>query len=468
MNPKLRTTRRQFLASTLTTAAGVTAWPTILPSSVFGQNAPSKKIQVAQIGCGRIANEMDLSGLLRQDQARVIAVCDLDARRLGLAKDRVEKHYAQKLGSNEAVRVQAYGDYRELLKNRDIDAVAVSTPDHWHSELVIAAALAGKDVYVQKPLSMTIAEGRVVSDTLRAKKRAFQIGSQQRSDAPWPQFRRACELVRNGRLGKLHTIQIGLPTDPAGEVEPEMPVPPNLNYEMWLGCTPLAPYTEKRVHPQNSLSDRPGWLRIESYCLGMITGWGSHHVDIAHWGMDTELTGPIEAEATAEFPKQGLWNVHGKYHIEMKYANGVTVILDDRFDNGVRFEGAEGWIFVSRGPAKVTASDPGSGGGKSLAASNPKILDSKIESNEIHLHRSPDHHGDWLESIRTRQPGATSPEQAHRSTSACAIGWIAMKLGRKLRWDPVKETFIQDTEANALLSRVQRQPYGTEAVIKRA
>ena len=246
-----------------------------------------------------------------------------------------------------------------------------------------------------------------------------------------------------------------------------MPVPPNLNYEMWLGCTPKAPYTEDRVHPQNSITDRPGWLRIDSYCLGMITGWGSHHVDIAHWGMGTELTGPIEIEGKAEFPKKGLWNVHGPYHIEAKYANGVTMIIDNNFTNGVRFEGADGWIFVSRGGAKATASDPASAYGKALDASDPKILNSKIGPNEIHLHKSDDHHLDWLTSIQTRQPAVTTPEEAHRSTSACILGWIAMKLGRKLRWDPVKEAFIGDDEANAMRSRPQRAPYGIDRLLKK-
>ncbi len=468
MKRESHVSRREFLKLSLAAGTGALALPTIVPSSVFGADAPSNKIHVAQIGCGRIANEMDMPGILKHDLARMVAVCDLDSKRLAKAKARVEKHYAAKSGGTTALAVTAYGDYRELLKDPGIDAVAISTPDHWHSEPVIAAALAGKDVYVQKPLSMTIAEGRQVSDTLRAKNRAFQIGSQQRSDAPWPQFRRACELVRNGRVGKLHTVRIGLPTDPAGDDEPEMPVPPNLNYEMWLGSTPLAPYTEKRVHPQNSLSDRPGWLRIESYCLGMITGWGSHHVDIAHWGMDTELTGPIEAQATAEFPKKGLWNVHGPYHIEMKYANGVTMIIDNKFPNGVRFEGTEGWVFASRGSERATASDPTTGNSSAFAASSPAILKSEIGPNEIHLYRSPDHHLDWLRSIQTRKPGATSPEQAHRSTSACEIGWIAMKLGRKLQWDPVKETFAADEQANAMRSRPQRAPYGTNAVLKKA
>jgi hypothetical protein len=457
--------RRRFLKAALAGAAGVTCVPTVIPSSVLGADAPSGKIQIGQIGCGRIAHDMDMPGILRHDRTRMVALCDLDSKRLQHAKDYVEGAYARRKGSARAVAVKAFGDYRDLLTEGQVDAVAISTPDHWHSEPVIAAALAGKDIYVQKPLSMTLAEGRAVSDILRARKRAFQIGSQQRST---PQFRLACELVRNGRLGRLHTVRIGLPVDPAGDDEPEMPVPPDLNYEMWLGCTPKVPYTEKRVHPQNSISDRPGWLRIDSYCLGMITGWGSHHVDIGHWGMGTELTGPIEIEGRAEFPKKGLWNVHGPYHIEAKYANGVTMIIDNNFANGVRFEGADGWIFVSRGGARATASDPASAYGKALEASDPAILNSAIGPNELHLHKSDDHHLDWLISIQTRQPAVTTPEEAHRSTSACILGWIAMKLGRKLTWDPAKEVFVGDDEANAMCSRPQRAPYGINRLLKPA
>ena len=216
MTYNLHLSRRQFLKASLAGAAGVAMMPTIIPSSVLGANAPSNKIQVGQIGCGRIATDMDIPGILKQDVARIVAVCDLDSRRLALAKDRVEKHYAGKTGSPSALVVKSYGDYRELLKDKGIDAIAISTPDHWHCEPVIAGALAGKDIYVQKPLSMTLVEGRQVSDIVTAKKRAFQIGSQQRSDSPWPQFRRACELVRNGRIGKVHTVKVGLPTDPSG------------------------------------------------------------------------------------------------------------------------------------------------------------------------------------------------------------------------------------------------------------
>lgn len=466
MNRIIPLTRRQFLKGTAAMAGAAITAPMFVPASVLGADAPSKKIQIGQIGCGRIAHEMDLPGILRHDVARIVTVCDVDSKRTAKAKERVEKHYASKTGSDKAVVVKASGDYREWIKDPGIDAVSISTPDFWHAEPIIAAALAGKDVYVQKPLSMTIAEGRAVSDVLKRTGRAFQIGSQQRSDSPWPQFRRTVELVRNGQVGKLHTVRVGLPTDPSGKVEPEMPVPPNLDYDMWLGCTPVKPYTENRVHPQNSLSDRPGWLRIEAYTLGMITGWGSHHLDIAHWGMDTELTGPIEAQGRAEFPRSGLWDVHGPYHIEMKYANGVTMIIDNTFPNGVRFEGSDGWIFVSRGSARVTASDPDLGESKAFAASDPKILRYELKSNDVRCHASKDHHLDWLQSIQTRKPAATTPEQAHRSTSACEIAWIAMKLGRKLRWDPVKEEFIGDAEANSMRSRPERAPYGYTKLLK--
>jgi len=446
--------RRSFLKTAAASAASLSVAPLFVPSSAFGANS---KILVAQIGCGRIARTMDVPGIMKHNIAKITALCDLDSNRLAAMKKMVEEGYAKKKNGKQ-VSVKTYGDYRQLLRDADFDAIAISTPDHWHAEPVVAAARACKDIYVQKPLAMTIREGRLVSDTVTAKKRIFQIGSQQRSTR---QFRIACELVRNGRIGKLHTIQIGLPTDPAGGDPTEMPVPANLNYDMWLGNTPVVPYTEQRVHPQNSITDRPGWLRIESYCLGMITGWGSHHVDIAHWGMGTEYTGPIEAEGKAEFPKSGLWNVHGPYHIEMKYANGVTMIIDDKFTNGVRFEGDQGWIFVSRGGTKATASDPASASSKALDASDPKILDSKLASGELHLPVSEDHHLNWLQSIQSRQRAVTSVEEAHRSTSACIIGWIAMKLGRKLRWDPKNETFINDAEANAMLSRPQRAPYGT-------
>lgn len=458
----MKTSRRTFVRN-MGLAGAAIGFPTIIPSRVLGADSPSKKINILQIAAGRIGRSMDIPGILRQDAARIVALCELDSLRLADGKEMVEGHYKKK---NIDLKVATYGDYREALQHPDIDAVSISTPDHWHAEPVIAAALLGKDIYVQKPLTMTVTEGRAVSDAIRAKGCMFQIGSQQRSGA---QFRIACEMVRSGRIGTLQTVKIGLPSDPSGGSTQEVPVPPNLNYDMWLGCTPKAPYTVDRVHPQaDNVKDRygprPGWLRMEEYCLGMITGWGSHHVDIAHWGMNTELTGPIAIEAKAEFPKSGLWNVHGPYHIEMDYANGVKMIIDHTFPNGIRFEGSDGWIFVTRGAERVTASDPIPSGkaAKSLQASNPDIFKTPLGKDDVRLHESPngDHHLDWITSIQTRKPAVTSAEQAHRSTSACITGWIGMKLGRKLKWDPVKEKFEGDDAANDMLSRPERASYG--------
>jgi predicted dehydrogenase len=462
MNHTPVSTRRDFLRASGLAGMAI-GFPTIIPARVLGADAPSNKIHILQIGCGRIGRSMDMPGILKQDAARMVAVCDLDSLRVADARKMVEGHYKKK---NIDLTVATYGDYREALGHPDIDAVAVSTPDHWHAEPVIAAALAGKDIYVQKPLSMTLAEGRAVSDIVRTQKRMFQIGSQQRSGA---QFRIACEMVRSGRIGKLHTVKIGLPTDPSGGSTEEIPVPSNLNYAMWLGATPLAPYTKDRVHAQGPdlktrYGERPGWLRLEAHCLGMITGWGSHHVDIAHWGMNTELTGPVSIEGSAEFPKSGLWNVHGPYHIEARYANDVTMVIDHQLPNGIRFEGSDGWIFVTRGAERVTSSDPIPKGAaaKSLVASNPEILNTPLGDKDVHLHESPnnDHHLDWITSIQTRKPAVTTAEVAHRSTSACIVGWIAMKLGRKLAWNPEKEEFTGDDTANAMRSRPQRAPYG--------
>ncbi len=446
--------RRNFLKQTVAGAAGAVILPTILPSSVFGKNAPSNRINVGAIGTGRISRDHDMAGVLKYDNARIIAVCDLDSKRVGEAKQLVEGNYTKK-GIQNSVTI--YSNYTELLDNKEIDAVLISTPDHWHAKPVIDAAYAGKDIYVQKPFSYTLAEGRQMSNVVNSTGVILQIGTQQRS---MEQFRIACELVRNGRIGQLKNIQVGLPIDPSGAVEPEMPIPANLNYDMWLGNTPNVYYTEKRVHPQADYS-RPGWLRCEPYCLGMITGWGVHHMDIVHWAMDTEHTGPIEVSGKAVYPSSGLWTVHGKYNVEARYANGVTVQISDEFPNGVRFEGSEGWIFVTRGNYSATASDPTSKkeGDKSLQASNPKILTSVIGPNEIHLYKSDDHHANWLDCVKSRQQNITPAEVGHRSTSVCIISHIAMKLGRKLQWNPKLEKFINDDEANEMLSRPQRPPY---------
>jgi myo-inositol 2-dehydrogenase/D-chiro-inositol 1-dehydrogenase len=458
--------RRSFVKRSL--AAG---FPTIVPSTVFGQGAPSNLIQVAQIGCGRIARASEFRGLLRNSGvARYVAVCDLDSVRLADAKETLESAYATQFGSGKYAAIKTYADYREMLQNKSIDAVCISTPDHWHAQPAMEAAIAGKDIYLQKPASLTIREGRQMADAIQRTGRILQIGSQQRSEF---QFRYACELVRNGRLGQIKEIFIGLPVDPAGDEAPEMPVPKNLNYEMWLGSTPMAYYTEQRVHPQSSdvkvRYSRPGWLRCEQFGAGMITGWGAHHIDIAHWAMGVEHSGPVEVEATAEFPKKGLWDVHGPFHVKATYANGAVMYISDKYPNGIRFVGEDGWIWVTRGKYTLADSDEGKPRSEVLDASDLAMLRAGIKPGEVQLHESPknDHHLDWLTSIKTRRSPAAPVEDGHRSCTACLLAHAAMKLERTLRWDPAAERFINDDAANALLSRPQRAPYGTDRVAAR-
>ncbi len=459
MKKTIALSRRSFLKTSLGAAAAA-GFPTIVPSSVFGQMAPSNRINVGAIGVGRISRIHDLPGIWPYDDVRIMAVCDLDANRVEAGKALINDVYAKKTGKDYD-GVTGYHNYHDLLANKDIDAVVISTPDHQHAITACAAVRAGKDVYLQKPASLTIAEGRYLSNTVQATGRILQIGSQQRSTV---QFRRAAELVRNGRIGDLKHVEIGLPGDPSGPDAAPMPVPPNLNYDAWLGSTPEVYYTEIRVHPQSGF-DRPGWLRCEQFGAGMITGWGAHHVDSAHWGMNTEYTGPIEIWGTAEFPTHGLWDVHGKFLTHAVYANGVTMDISGDFPNGIKFYGTKGWIFVTR-TENVTASDPTTGAPPNprlkqtgLDASDPAILDSVIGPDEIHLYVSKDQHRNWLDCIRTRQAPISPVETGHRACSTCLLHHIAMKSKRKLHWDPQKEQFVGDAAANALLSRPQRAPY---------
>lgn len=446
--------RRAFIKTAAAGSIAAIGFPAIIPSSVLGKDAPGKRIRIGAIGLGRIGREADMPGALKAG-GDIVAVCDLDSNRVTLGKAFVEEWYAR--SKKPAPKVDGYGDYREMLQRKDIDAVLVSTPDHWHARPTIDAVRAGKHVYVQKPAGRLYHEGRAMVAAAKANPGAIvQFGTQQRSSGL---FYEACMLVRNGRVGALKEVEVGLPTDPGGGNAAEMPVPPNLNYDAWLGWTPVEPYTEDRVHPQKGFS-RPGWLRCEQYCCGMITGWGVHHMDIAHWGMDTELSGPVEVSGHGEFPKSGLWTVHGPYRLEMKYANGVTVKVCDKYPNGVRFIGSEGWIFVSRGGARATASDPVSGkkGAKALDASSVKLLEPLV-SPAVQLYHSRDHYGNWLECIAGGKKPICPIEVGHRSTGACNIGHIAMRLGRALKWDPAKEDFVGDAEASARLTQTMREKY---------
>ncbi|MDV3456941.1 Gfo/Idh/MocA family oxidoreductase [Sphingomonas sp. HF-S4] len=437
----------------------IVAAPAIVPASVFGQNAPSNRITIGAIGVGRISRGHDMHEIHKHADAQIVAVCDVDTIRLGAGKELVDARYTASTGKPYS-GTRMFHDYRELLADTSIDAVLISTPDHHHSPQAVHAVRARKHVYLQKPAALTISEGRTMADAVKASGMLLQIGSQQRAQNPWPQFHRACELVRNGRIGKLRQVEVGLPGDPSGPEAPPMPVPSNLNYDAWLGTTPEVPYTEIGVHPQNSFEDRPGWLRIEQYGAGMITGWGSHHIDTAHWGMDMEHSGPVEIWGKAEFPKSGLWNVHGAFETHARYANGVTMKVSGALPNGVKFIGDKGWIFVTRSGA-VTASDPSAGAKpmEPLQASDPKILTSVIGPNEVHLLEVPEQHRNWLDAIRTGVPLSAPAEIGHRACSTCLLHWTAMKTGRRLKWDPKAERFLGDDEANAMLSRPQRAKY---------
>jgi len=434
-------TRRGFLKHSAAVASATISLPVIIPRSAFGAAAPSNRIAVGFIGVGRMG-QSDLREVLGFETVQVTAVCDVDAKRAKDARQIVETRYAGQTRDGTYKGCEIYKDFRDLIAREDIDVVMICTPDHWHALPAIAAVRAGKDIFVQKPLTLTIEQGRVLSDTVRRYSRVLQVGSQQRSDS---QFRFACELVRNGRIGKLHTVKVGLPPDTPTTTQPTMPVPDGLDYDMWLGPAPWAAYTEKRVHPQQNY-DRPGWLCISDYGSGMITGWGSHHLDIAQWAMGTEYTGPVEIEGQAEYFTQGLWDVHGVFRIEYTYANGVKLICadDKTYKLGVLFEGSDGWVFVTRGQIDT----------------NPKsLLNTTINPNEIQLYRSNNHKANFFDCVKYRAETIAPVEIAHRSCTICLLGEIAMRLRRKLRWDPHAERFVNDSVANCMLARSMRSPW---------
>ena len=464
-------TRRDFLKSSLLTGAGLLVLPTILPGSVFGAHRANDKIQIAQIGCGRMGSGDMASTMNHSDLCRFVVVCDLDSRRLEIARTHVEEFYKKKGEKN--VEIKGYHDFHEVLARPDIDAVIVSVPDHQHAFVAVQAILAGKDVYVQKPMTYSISEAIALRTAVRARKRILQTGSQQRSQHPWETFRIASEAVRNGRIGKLQTIKVGIGLDKIKGVRPMPQTPPStFDYERWLGAAPEQPYMEYRVHPQDSIDGRPGWITTEDFGLGMITNWGAHHMDIAQWAMGMELSGPISVDAKAEFMTDDVWTVHSTYHVDLMYKNGVQVILDNKFPTGLTFEGSEGSVFCTRGSEKVTKSDgnaPEDNKAKSLYASNDKILSSRIGPEGKIWMPSQDHYRNWLESIISRKDPIAPVDQGARSLEACAVSWISMKLKRKLNWDPDKEMFIGDAEANAMRTRKARKPeYDLNLIMKKA
>jgi myo-inositol 2-dehydrogenase/D-chiro-inositol 1-dehydrogenase len=433
-------------------AVGAAAAPLFIPSRVWGAN---RRIRVGQIGCGRIAQGHDMPGVIKSGLADFVAVCELDAKRAADGVVLIEKAYAER--GVKAPKIAVYRNYREMIARRDIDAVVISTPDHWHAEVALAAVESGKDVYLQKPFTMTFAEGVILRDAVKRHGRILQVGSQQRS---WEQFRRAAELIRSGRIGNVQRVEIGLPIDPtAPDAAPEA-VPENLDFGQWLGPTEFKYYTEQRVHPREGYS-RPGWLRNDAYCLGMITGWGSHHYDTMNWALGFDSQGPGKIEGKGQFPDPSrIWNVHGSYDVTLQYPKNITVNVSDKHNTGLKFHGDEGWLWVTREGTGATSSDPQAKGANlpPLDASDPKLLDPNGLSVQLPVSKS--HHRNWLECVESRKTPLTPAHVGHNSNTACIVSWIAMKLGRPLEWNHKAGKFINDDEANSMLTRKERSPYG--------
>ncbi|MBT3379822.1 MAG: Gfo/Idh/MocA family oxidoreductase [Lentisphaerae bacterium] len=422
--------RRTFLSR-----AGVSigAFPFILSNrSLGGQAAPSNRFAFASIGIGGMGGG-NLGGFMNRENVQIVAVCDADGSRCSAAQKRVNKHYAGKTASGAYKGCDAYSDFREIIARDDIDGVIISTPDHWHVPIAVAAAKSGKDMYCEKPLTLTVGEGRVLSDTIRRYGRVLQVGSQQRSGR---NFRFACELVRNGRIGKLERIYANIGGAPSTGVHVPMDVPGGFDYDMWLGSAPWAPYTKARCH---------GSFRwIFDYSGGKMTDWGAHHNDIAQWANGADRSGPVAVEGTGRFPSDGLYNVPTQFEVTYTYANDVVLTCRSTGENGIRFEGSDGWIFVSR----------------SRIDGHPKsLLRETIAPDEIHLYESRDHRANLLECMATRRETVAPAEVGHRSATVCHIGNIAMILGRKLKWDPDRERFAGDEVANRMLDRSRRSPW---------
>lgn len=424
--------RRGFLKTSALVVAG----------ACVARAAANERIGIGMIGMGRQATYANLPPFLNNPHTQVLAVCDVDSWRLANAKSLVEKFYAGKAASGSYKGCAAYRDFREILARPDIDAVMISTPDHWHVPMAIAAAQAGKDIACEKPLTHSIAEGRALADAVKRYGRMFRTDSEVRSSAV---MHRAVELVRNGRIGKLVRIETGVPRGdvPGGKVDP-MPVPGELDYPMWLGPAPEKPYTLDRVHPRQSL-DRPGWMRCSDTCYGMVTNWGTHLNDIAQWGNNSEETGPVEIEGKGSFATGGLWDICIDFDLRYKYASGVE--LHYHIDHPyIRFEGTDGWIHANWLP-------------DSLSASNDAILRQPLRETDVRFPLKTEKQ-DFIDAVRTRTRTLADAEVGHRTTSLCHLGYIAVALGRKMKWDPQAERFIGDATADRMCHRPTKPPWG--------
>ena len=429
---KSGTSRRGFIAKSI---AGAIALPSIIPASALGKNgaiAPSERVVIGCIGMGGMGKG-NMTHFLGFKDVQIVAVCDVDTTHLQVAKNIVDINYSNK-------DCQTYKDFRQLLGRSDIDAVSLATPDHWHGIIAVAAAQAGKDIYGEKPLSHNFAEGRAICNAVKQYDRVWQTGSWQRSVAS---FRFACELVQNNRIGKVHTVEVGLPSGNSihGE-EKDMIItnpPKELDYDFWLGPAPYAPYFPARTHWN--------WRWNIEYGGGQLLDWVGHHVDIAHWGMGFDYTGPTEIEGYGEYPKKGPWNGAIKYRLHSKYRTGLDFIIaggHEDIQRGTKWIGEDGWVWVKRGAID----------------SQPKsLLKEKFGPNDVRLYKSLDHRRNFIDCVKTRTETLTPAEIAHRSATPGHLGQIAMLLGRKLYFNPDTEEILNDATATRMLSRPMRSPW---------
>jgi predicted dehydrogenase len=424
MNMRSGLTRRQFLHASSALAAPYVLGRWSLRAA--GQTAPGERIGVGLIGAGAQGSG-HLGHLLQTPETQVLAVCDVDARVRQRAKPQVDSRYAAATRSGQYKGCDVYNDFRELLARPDIDAVVIAVPDHWHALIAIAACAAGKDVYCEKPLSLTIREARAMVTAARRHGRVFQVGSQQRSEST---FLKACELVRNERLGKVHTIDVKLSGGSSNECFlPAESVPEGMDWDMWLGPAPWRPFN-RGLHPFT-------WRRYRDYSGGTMTDWGAHHFDIAQWALDMDNSGPVEVR-----PPGG-----SDTFLTYTYANGVVMHRTSQ-GPGVTFFGPAGKIEVDRG---LLRSDP------------PRIIEEPLTGSDVRLYDSRGNHkSNWIQCIRSRRRPIADVEIGCRSVTVCHIGNIATWLNRPLKWDPVAERFVGDDEANRWLDRPKRAPWSLE------
>jgi predicted dehydrogenase len=420
-------TRRGFLK-----VAGASAAPLIVCRHGLAAEPPSNRIGLACIGVGGMGMG-NLKAFLWTPGVQVVAVCDVDAAHRDEAKGVVEKHYAEQKPVGGWKGCAAATDFRECLLREDVDAVCISTADHWHVPCAFLAAKAGKDIYCEKPLSVTVEQGRALSDAVRRYGRIFLMGSQQRSE--W-RFRFASELVLNGRIGEVKQVTVGLNQGRAHEPVTPMPVPQGLDYDLWLGPAPYRPYHRDCLHYN--------FRFISDFSGGQMLNWGSHHLDIAQWGLGTDRSGPVQVSGKGEFPADGPYDNPITFAVDYLYANGVTLHCSTANPIGVRWQGSEGWIAVDRGR---------------IAAEPASLLKSALRPGEVRLIDSRSHKDHFVECIRSRAETVAPCEVGHRSATMGHIGNIAMLLRRPLRWDPGAERFVNDEEANRLLGRAARGPW---------